>query len=30
MIFNLITFAVIAVILGMGILLLMMKYYDPR
>jgi hypothetical protein len=30
MIFNLITFAVIAVILGMGILLMMMKYYDPR
>ncbi len=30
MIFNLITFAVIAIILGMGILLMMMKYYDPR
>ena len=30
MIFNLITFIAIALILGMGILLMMMKYYDPR
>ncbi len=30
MIFQLVTFAVIALIIGIGALVLMMKYYDPR